>query len=467
MESCTIFIFGITGNLAQIKIIPSLYDLFEKQIISENTSIVGVGRKEISETEFKNYIVQVLQQENRHHSHKIDEEVLKKMQKSLTYIIGEFTDKQTYQKMLDFLSDKQVSNRIFYLATYPDLYEQIFTLLKQSNLTNINDGWLRLIIEKPIGTDLASAKKLNALLAQYFQGSQVYRLDHYLGKETLQNILTFRFGNGLFEPLMNRDHVDNIQITAAEDFGIGRRGGYYDTVGALKDVGQNHLLQMLTAVTMDAPTEFSNEAVTRERIRILERLKPDPKNIIFGQYAGYQNEANVLPTSTTDTFFALKTEIENDRFAKVPIYLRAGKKLAETVTEIAIVFKVPINRLFKHVNKGEDPNVLIFRIQPNEGIVLRVLAKNPGHHLELKDTYMQFCYKDLSNQLPDAYERLLADAIAGDQTFFNDPPEVEYQWKFTDPLSAARKLPKLYEPGTWGPINSFPWLTPSPLFCQF
>ena len=466
MERFQLIIFGITGNLSQIKVIPSLYDLQERGVFPENISIIGVGRKPFTSESFKQYFHDVLHLENHHHKHEIKKEVWDKLSKNLEYVSGDLNDPELYKLLDKKGKDMQIENRIVYLATYPDLYQTIFSHVSSSGLSTNQSGWFRLLIEKPIGTDLASAKSLNSLLSKYFKDEQVFRLDHYLGKETLQNILTFRFGNGLFEPLLNKEYIDNIQITAAEDFGIGKRGGYYDTVGALKDVGQNHLLQMLTAVTMDAPAEFSNQSVTKERIKILEKLIPFPDQVYYGQYKGYKSEEAVDPNSQADTFFSLKCEINNERFKGVPIYLRAGKKLAETVTEISIVFKVPVNRLFTHLDHGSDPNVLIFRVQPNEGIVLRTLTKTPGHAMELDHTYMQFCYKDITNQLPDPYERLIADAVRGDQTFFNDPPEVELQWKFIDELLTNKSEPVEYEQGSWGPKDSFPWLTPSPVFCR-
>lgn len=466
MDRFQLIIFGITGNLSQIKVIPSLYDLQERGIFPENISIIGVGRKQFTTAEFQAYFYDVLNLKNHHHQHPIDPGVWSKLSQNLEYVSGDLNDPGLYSQLVKRGEDIGIHNRIVYLATYPDLYQTIFSHIKSSGLSDTASGWFRLLIEKPIGTDLSSSKSLNSLLGKFFTDDQVFRLDHYLGKETLQNILTFRFGNGIFEPLLNYEHIDNIQITAAEDFGIGKRGGYYDTVGALKDVGQNHLLQMLTAVTMDAPSEFTNAAVTRERIRILERLRPFPDETHYGQYAGYLDEESVPKSSEADTYFSLRCEIDNPRFAKVPIYLRAGKKMAETVTEISIVFKVPINRLFTHLDRGSDPNVLIFRVQPNEGVVLRTLTKTPGHAMELDHTYMQFCYKDLTHQLPDPYERLIADAIRGDQTFFNDPPEVELQWAFIDQLVAKKSKPVVYQPGTWGPPDSFPWLTPSPAFCR-
>jgi glucose-6-phosphate 1-dehydrogenase len=332
------------------------------------------------------------------------------------------------------------------------------------------------MIEKPIGKDLHSAKELNHLLLNYFTEDQIFRLDHYLGKETLQNILAFRFGNEIFEPLINNEHVDHIQITAAEDFGIGDRGGYYDNVGALVDVGQNHQLQMLAFALMDAPSEFSNKAITEERVKILQNLIPHPQKLVLGQYNGYHSEKNVAENSKTDTFYALKTEVNTKGLKGIPIYIRAGKKLKKTVTEISVVFKTPHNRLFKNEKNGMQPNVLVYRIQPNEGIVLKVLVKKPGFGISLEPEYMQYCYKldPHSHYIPDDHERLISDAIRGDQTFFNDAEEVEAQWQFIEHLVNNKPEPVIYQEGTWGPKAAMElieedgrqWLEPSEDFCK-
>ncbi|MBI2022047.1 glucose-6-phosphate dehydrogenase [Candidatus Daviesbacteria bacterium] len=479
-DSFALIIFGITSNLAQIKLIPALYDMATQDLLPEKMVIIGNARRQLTKKDFEVYIFETLSKPLRHHAHPIDQTVVKKLVEKMRYIQGNLDDSGFYDRLNDELkrlSRKGIhcENRIFYLATYPDLYSSVFENLKKIGLNKQDSGFVRLMIEKPIGNDLSSARTLNQLLHKYFSEDQIYRLDHYLGKETLQNILAFRFGNGVFEPLINSDFIDHIQITGAENFGIGKRGGYYDKVGALKDVGQNHHLQMLAFVTMDAPSEFSNEAVTKERIKILKNLVPLKDKVVFGQYEGYRNEENVAKGSTTDTFYAFKTFINNQRFKNTPIYIRAGKNLAQDVTEIVFVFKTPVNRLFKYLEIGDEPNILIYRIQPNEGIVLGILTKKPGHKLELENSYMQFCYRldRHGHYLPDPYERLIADAIRGDQTFFNDAAEIEAQWAFTDPLSKTRKKPIIYKVGTWGPkeadelikADDRSWITPSMDFC--
>ena len=481
MDSLTLVILGITGNLAQKYTLQALYDMAEKDLLPSKMSIIGVARKEFSHPEFIKYVHEVLHKDNLHHKHGIKDNVFQKLVKKLHYVRGNLDDPTFYPRLknlMEKLPKGKKNNTIYYLATYPDLYHYVFENLQRLGLNQQKQGWVRIMVEKPIGQDLKSARQLNHLLTNYFTEEQIFRLDHYLGKETLQNILSFRFANDIFEPLINKDFIDHIQITAAEDFGIGNRGGYYDLMGALKDVGQNHQLQMLAFATMDAPAEFSNKAITAQRLKILKKLTPLPERVVFGQYEGYINEVKVDPHSITDTFYALKTYINNDRFKGVPIYIRAGKKLRQTVTEISIVFKNPVNRLFKNLDCGDEPNVLVYRMQPNEGIVIKILTKLPGHETKLQPEYMQYCYKTdpFVHLLPDPYERLFIDIIRGDQTFFNDAEEVEAQWAFIDPLSGKpdRGKPHIYKPGTWGPkaaddlieADGRKWLEPSMDFCK-
>ena len=478
MDPFTLIIFGITGNLAQKYLIPALYDMAEKGDLLKHISIVGIARGFLNEKDFRKYISEVLHTDNLHHTHPIKEDVLEALLQKMHYLAGSLDNPGFYLELKSSL-DKPGSlndNRIYYLATYPDLYHHVFENLSKTGLNVQKNGWVRLMIEKPIGHDLASAKALNKLMLRYFSENQIFRLDHYLGKETLQNILTFRFSNGIFEPLINAEYIDHIQITATEDFGVGKRGGYYDIVGALKDVGQNHQLQMLAFVTMDAPAQFSNKAVTEQRIKIFKKLVPMPQKVVFGQYNGYRKEQNVNPASNTETFYALKTYINSDRFKDVPIYIRAGKKLKKTVTEISVIFKNPVNRLLKHLDCGDEPNVLIYRMTPNEGIVLKILTKVPGLETKLEPEYMQFCYRNHphGHSTPDPYERILTDTVKGDQTFFDDAEEVEAQWAFIDQLNAGKSTPKVYEQGSWGPKEADQlieedgrfWLEPSMEFCR-
>lgn len=438
MSPFALVIFGITGNLAQSKLLPAIDDLKKNGLLPPSFTIIGVGRKKITG--------------------------------DFDYIQGDLNDSALYEKIKHKTSGM---NKLFYLATYPELYGTIFRELKKADLHHQRTHSVRLIIEKPFGSNLATSKRLNTLLLSYFNEDQIYRIDHYLGKETLQNILTFRFGNSIFEHLMNYIHIDHIQITSAEDFGILERGGYYDAVGAIRDTGQNHLLQMLALATMDPPKRFTNEDITRERINILSHLVPLPTTLVLGQYNGYKEEGNVSPLSNTETFFAFKTHIKTKRFKDVPIYIRGGKKLKRTVSEVVIVFKEPRFSINKDI-KGEEPNALIYRIQPNEGIIVKMLVKSPGHFHTVEPTYMQFCYRQLGKTIPSPYERLLYDAIEGDQTFFNDAPEIEAQWKFVDSLDAHKLPVHSYKPGTWGPKEADEmiqedgreWVEPSLEFCR-
>ncbi len=474
MDNFSLVIFGITSNLAQIKLIPALYDMENNGLLPEDARIIGVARKPMSDDALEDLIQKALITENRHHKHDIDENVQSKLISRFSYIAGEVQSDVTYQQLISTFKQNGTVNCIYYLATFPDLYKTIFDQLHTHGLSKPKHGWTRLMIEKPIGNDLQSARQLNQLLQKYFTPEQVFRLDHYLGKQTLQNILTFRFGNGVFEPLMNNHHIDHIQITAAEDFGIGARGGYFDSVGSLKDVGQNHLLQMLAFATMNAPSAFTNEAITKERVHILEHLVPNKNSLVLGQYQHYSEEARVRDQSNADTFFAFKTKLNLPRWQDVPIYVRGGKKLQQSATEISVVFKNPVNRLLSHLDCGDEPNVLIYRIHPNEAIVLKILVKKPGHDEELEPTYMQFCYRELTTDLPDAYEKLLYDAIRGDQTFFTDAEEVEAEWAFIDALKASKQTLHPYEAGSWGPKvaddliarDGRVWLTPSTAFCK-
>lgn len=476
MEPFALVIFGVSGNLAQLKLIPALYDLENKKLLPEGTFIVGMARKNWSEDEYCQYIKEVLHTENRHHQHDVNPDTVKSLLSKMHYLKGDFESGQGYGELKEFLQKKGAAgqNHLYYLATYPQFYGPIFNGLQEHGMNKQDSGWVRLMIEKPIGHDEKSARDLDVLLNKYFTEEQIFRLDHYMGKETIQNILVFRFGNGIMQPLLNHRHVDHIQITLAEDFGIGKRGGYFDSVGELRDMGQNHILQMLAISTMEAPKEFTNREITDQRIKIIQSLKADPKKIVFGQYNGYLYEEKVAANSTSDTFFALKTEIDNDTWRGIPIYIRTGKKLAQTVAEISMVFKSPENKMFSDYTLGDWPNVLTYRIQPHEGIGISMLVKKPGHKLQLDSDYMQYCYKTAKNDLPDAYEKLIFDAITGDPTFFNDAIEVEAAWKFIDKLMEKKVNPEIYEPGTWGPTSANKlieedgrkWLEPSPILCN-
>ncbi|MFH1244842.1 MAG: glucose-6-phosphate dehydrogenase [bacterium] len=474
MDSFTLVIIGITSNLAQIKLIPTLYDLIAGHNLPPKTTILGIGRTPLDQTAFATYIDQVLHAPNRHHTHPIDPQIQAQLISHFRYLPLDLTNSRSYQTLKQEITDKP-GNLLYYLATFPSLYASIFASLKNhALLTESPNHWVRLLIEKPIGTDQSSARELNNLLTSHFREDQIFRLDHYLGKETLQNILTFRFGNCLLEPLMNSQYVDHIQVTASEDFGIGGRGNYYDQNGALRDVGQNHLLQMIALATMDAPDSYSTKDIMDKRIEAISALTPLPRSLVVGQYESYLKEKDISSLSLRETFFAYKTELTQTNFAHVPIYVRGGKKLKKTATEISLVFKKSQNRKLSHLEGGDLPNILTYRIQPNEGIVLKIMTKALGHTFKLQESYLQYCYPH-NQDLPDAYERLIVDAIKGDQTFFNDAAEVDAQWAFTDQLLLDLNTPPLiYPDGSWGPIEADAmiaqdgrsWLIPSDTFCQ-
>jgi glucose-6-phosphate 1-dehydrogenase len=431
MQPFTLTIVGITSNLAQIKIIPTLYDLVAESKVGNDFSVIGVGRTPMDQASFHAFISKTLRMKNSHHTHGIDPEIEQKLLSHLTYLPADLTNPASFTKLKELIKSSQHSlNRMYYLATFPSLYESIFRNLKAVGLTGQKNGWTRLVIEKPIGTDRDSARALNDLLAEYFVEDQVFRLDHYLGKETLHDVLDFRFNRSPIESKITKEFVDHIQVSALEDYGIGLRGPYYDQNGAIKDVGQNHLLQMIALATMNKPTEFTNKLVTEERVNILKNLIPDPETLVLGQYEGYNTEPNISENSLTETYFAFKTNIDNDRFTGVPIYVRGGKYLTLTVTEIVIVFK--------------NSDKLTYRIGgQNEGITL--INGTTGDKTEYTTKHEHIA--------PDAYERLLLDAINGDQTFFNDASEIDAQWLFTDTILSQKHgmKPTPYKKGSIGP----------------
>ncbi|MCL5970531.1 MAG: glucose-6-phosphate dehydrogenase [Patescibacteria group bacterium] len=478
-EPFVLVIFGGSGDNSYQKIYPAIYDIAEKGHLPKEYAVVATGRKYTQE-EFYSFFEHSLTSDNRHHKHSIENETFRELEKHIYFYKGDNTDPDFYKgldKYLDDLVKKGLpcGNRLFYVGLPQSLYSIVFTNIKKSGLDRSPCGWTRVIVEKPIGTDRKSARAIDKLIALSFKEEQVFRLDHYLGKETLENVLNFRFNNNIFEPLLNKTHLDHIQITAAENFGILKRGKFYDTTGALKDVGQNHLLQMLTIATMEKPKDNSEAAIHASRIKLIKSLKVKPSDLVLGQYtagevnggkaAGYRDELFVDKKSQTDTFFAFKTYINNPRFRGVPVYIRSGKQMEQWLTEI--------NYVFKSEHLGD--NVVTIRIQPNEGIAVKLLTKKPGHEIALEPTYMQFCYKHFfANQTFDAYEKLLQDVFAGNHTFFNTAKEVETLWKFIDPLSNNHPKITYYKSGSWGPKEAFDliekdgrkWLEPYHAFCQ-
>jgi len=458
----TIFvIFGATGDLARKKILPSFFELYKNKLLPEKFKIIAASRSPFSTEEFLE-ILKETAPKNR--------EGWENFTKTIEYFQCDIERDINIDKLTPLLDKKEVefdqcAQRIFYMAISPFIYESAFDTIGRHNL-NIgcakHGKKTRIVIEKPFGYNYESAQILNGKLTNFFDEREIYRIDHFLGKETVQNIFAFRFANEIFEPIWNNKYIDSIQITNAEYGGVERRGEYYDRAGALRDVVQNHLLQLLAIATMEEPSKFEQQAIREKKLAILKNIKKlSPAEVISstarGQYQGYLKEAKVDPKSTTETYAMAKLEIQNNKWQGVPIYLRTGKKLTGRVTSIIFAFKENIHDLYKGIQKQPLPNSITIQIQPNEGIGLRLIAKKPGLTTELEPVEMEFCYKNSFNlPQPDAYERLLMDIIGGDQTLFLGP--VGESWKIIDPIRNVwdQQKPKLtvYKPGTWGPVDA-------------
>jgi glucose-6-phosphate 1-dehydrogenase len=458
-------IFGASGDLTRRKLLPALYNLAEDGLLPEKFAVVGVARPVMSEEQFRTQMTGAIEKTEKHSP---APEVWAKVGGRLHYINGEFDDSQLYLNLKEMLAalDKRygtLGNYLFYLATPPALFGTVALHLASAGLTREQGAWRRLIVEKPFGRDLISARALNSELSTGLAEHQIYRIDHYLGKETVQNLLALRFANGIFEPIWNRRYVDHVQMTVAEEEGIGTRGAYYDQIGALRDMVQNHMFQLLTLVAMEPPISFRAEDLRNEKVKVLHAVPPfteeDVRNyVVRGQYNGYGSEKNVAPGSTTETFVALRMLVDNWRWAGVPFYLRTGKKLARRLTEIAVQFKRPPFMLFRETPIDHlNPNVLIIRIQPNEGLSLAFDAKVPGPLERLGTVKMDFSYADYFGTEPSTgYETLLYDAMIGDQMLFHRMDMVEAGWQVVRPLLDTWKREKergvlLYDPGTSGP----------------
>jgi glucose-6-phosphate 1-dehydrogenase len=473
-------IFGGTGNLTTTKLIPALYQLEVSNLLPDNFKVVSVARKKLTSEEYRKSLLESL---TKHSRSVIDEPTWKKFSEKIDFLCADFNDEVALKDLSGILDELEEEwqicfNRIFYLAVAPSFFPVVFDRLKKYRL---NEGCAkdsnpaRIIIEKPFGKDLKTAQELNTKLSAIFKEEQIYRIDHYLGKETVQNILTFRFGNEIFEPILNNKFVDHIQIIMAEELGVEGRGEFYEEAGALRDVVQNHLLQVLALITMDEPKEFSAESIRREKYEILKSIRfIEPREVdkltIRGQYGpgkidgekvpSYRQENEVDKDSPTETFVALKTFIDNDCWKGVPIYIKTGKRLNKKVTSMTIQFKEAGHRLFEKFANKPEANLLTFQLQPDEGVAVRFVAKKPGFVKDLQDVDMEFCYNSaFQEQLPEAYERLLIDVMNGDQTLFPHINEVEESWRFVDKIldgwkkSSPPKFPN-YEAGTWGPKES-------------
>jgi glucose-6-phosphate 1-dehydrogenase len=463
-NSCVLVIIGASGDLTRRKLLPAIYNLSESGHLPKAFAIVGVARQAGSDEQFRREMRQGVEKEE---GEALDEDKWRFVEERLHYVVGELADQTLYERLKASLSSAErehgvPSNYLFYFAIPPDLFATVAGRLSQHGMLDEDHGWRRIIIEKPFGYDLASARALNAELSASVEESQIYRIDHYLGKETVQNILAFRFANGIFEPIWNRRYVDHVQMTVAEDAGIGSRGGYYDKAGALRDIVQNHMFQLLTLVCMEPPISFRATDVQNEKVKVLHAVQPlTPADIghyvVRGQYDGYRQEPKVSPDSRTETFVAMRLLVDNWRWAGVPFFLRTGKRLTTRMTEIAVQFRrAPLTLFRKMPIDTLDPNVLVLRIQPDEGISLSLNAKVPGPFSKLSPVRMDFSYQEYFQAEPaTGYETLLFDAMAGDQTLFHRMDIVEAGWKVVEPVLNAWKtdaVPTLiYRPGSWGP----------------
>jgi glucose-6-phosphate 1-dehydrogenase len=473
---CVLVIFGAAGDLTKRKLIPALYNLKHSNLLPDDFAVVGVARAVMNEEEFRRRLSDDM---TEFATDDVDARDWQWLKDRLYYLSGDFDDKETFARLKERVAKidaerNTLGNCLFYLATAPDYFAPVVQQLGAVGLTQAQENqWRRVVIEKPFGRDLSSAQKLNSDLSEVLNENQIYRIDHYLGKETVQNILVFRFGNGIFEPIWNRRYIDSIQITAAEKVGVEQRGGYYETAGALRDMVPNHLLQLVTLTAMEPPVSFKANAVRDEQTKILHAIQcPTPeeagRRAVRGQYdAGtidgqpvpaYRSEPNVAPDSQVETFVALKLLIDNWRWADVPFYLRTGKRLPARDTEIAIKFRRAPFMLFRDTPVDRlSSNRLVLHIQPDEGITLRFGAKLPGPILKIGAVDMDFDYEDYFGDTPSTgYERLLHDCMMGDATLFQRADQVEAAWSVVTPIQkawSAEPAPPLYtyEAGTWGP----------------
>jgi glucose-6-phosphate 1-dehydrogenase len=472
-EPFTLVILGATGDLTRRKLMPALFALYATRTLPEPFAIVGVARTGMTDDEFRRRMREAVSEFGR--VQPPSEMVWERFAAALRYVAGDPTDPAFAPQLRAALEAVErerggPSNRLFYCATPPSVYGDIVEQLGASGLSRPAGGWARLVVEKPFGRDVKTARELNGRIARYFDEEQVYRIDHYLGKETVQNLLVLRFANGIFEPLWNRNHVGHVQITVAESIGIETRAAYYEEAGALRDMVQNHLLQLLCLVAMEPPVTFEAGPVRDEKNKVLAAIHPiDPARVdevaVRAQYGpgfadgravvGYRQEKGVARESGTETYAALRLFVDNWRWAGVPFYLRTGKRLAKRASEIAIQFRRTPHMIFRRHPDGVDANVLVVRIQPDEGVALRVLAKVPGPDLKLAPVMLDFRYGEVFGcGTPEAYERLLLDAIHGDATLYARGDWVEQAWAILDPVLKAWERPTalpVYEAGSWGP----------------
>ncbi|TML24639.1 MAG: glucose-6-phosphate dehydrogenase [Actinobacteria bacterium] len=469
-DPCALVIFGASGDLTKKKLFPALYSLAFRRLLPDKFAIVGVARTTESDEEFKARMKEAVQQHGRD---EFREEAWDALTDGLRYIATDFADERGEDELAQTLAELDEErgtggNRVYYLAIPPSVFPTVVDALGRRRSA---EGWTRLIIEKPFGHDLESARALNAEIQKHFTEEEVFRIDHYLGKETVQNMLALRFANGIFEPIWNRQFVDHVQITVAESIGIEGRAGYYEQSGAIRDIFQNHLLQLLAITAMEPPIDFTADSVRNEKVKVLRALHtPGPKSVVRGQYGrgfvegeevlGYREEEGVDPRSMTETYVAAKLYVDNWRWADTPFYVRMGKRLPRRETVVAIEFKRAPHPPFEEISAdGLRPNVLLVHIQPDEGVSLEIGAKVPGQGMTIRTVHMDFLYGGtFRTGMPEAYERLILDAMLGDATLFTRTDEVEEQWKLVDAMVAPwkRDRPSFpnYAAGTWGPPSA-------------
>lgn len=468
-------LFGITGDLSRTKILPAIYDLSHRGLLPASFTLIGVARPKKGIDDLSVWVEGAIREGAKTG---IDETTLRQLMAGFREVQGDYDSPETFRMLKDELTRAEQErgtggNYAFYLAIPPGLFPKVLVELENAGLDKQDSGWRRVVIEKPFGHDLESARELDAVVANVFEPESIFRIDHYLGKETVQNILALRFANELFEPIWNNAHVNHVQITMAEDIGIGSRAGYYDGVGAARDVLQNHLLQLLALTAMEEPTTFEADALRREKEKVLKatHLFGTPEDSsVFAQYTGgwqggsfvkaYMDEDGVAPDSRTDTYAALRLGIDTRRWAGVPFYLRAGKRLGRRVTEVALEFRRPPFLPFANEQTAAmGSNTLVIRIQPDEGVTIRFGSKVPGAQMLLRDVTMDFGYGHaFTEYAPEAYERLILDVLLGDPPLFPQQEEVELSWKLIDQVTHywenANRPIETYEPGSWGPHAS-------------
>lgn len=469
---CSLILFGVTGDLARKKLMPAIYDLANRGLLPPSFAVVGFARRDWASQDF----AQIMEDSVREHARtKFRPEVWEQLSEGVRFVAGEFTDPEAYRQLSKVLTDLDHArgtngNHAFYLSIPPSFFPVVVEHLRTSGLSiSEGDAWRRVIVEKPFGHDLKSAQELNQIVADVFPPSSVFRIDHYLGKETVQNMLAVRFANTMFEPLWNNNFVDHVQITMAEDIGIGSRAGYYDGIGAARDVIQNHLLQLLALTAMEEPVSFTAEQIRIEKEKVFSAIvlpKDLGRHTVRGQYTagwqggvpvkGFLEEDGIPADSKTDTFAAIRLDIDSRRWAGVPFYLRTGKRLGRRVTEIAVIFKRAPHLPFSSTDTEElGSNALVIRVQPDEGITIKFGSKVPGTQMEVRDVTMDFAYGDsFTESSPEAYERLILDVLLGEPPLFPRHQEVEMSWQILDPILnywANHGLPDPYPAGTWGP----------------